>query len=64
MPVECDAICPTYGDGCEGCRGLISTPNIKAMREVMAEHGIPEADIEAKLSMFLTNQLTEIEKVG
>lgn len=60
----CDAICPTYGDGCEGCRGLISTPNVAAMREVMAEHGISQEDIDAKLSMFLTNQISEIEKVG
>jgi len=60
----CQAICPTYGDGCEGCRGMISEPNMKALYEVMAEHGLAKADIDAKLSMFLTYQVMELEEEG
>lgn len=58
----CDAICPTFGDGCEGCRGLISNPNIPAMRQVMREHGMTDEAIDSKLSMFLTNQLLAREE--
>jgi coenzyme F420-reducing hydrogenase gamma subunit len=36
----CDAICPTYGDGCEGCRGVIPHPNRNAMADVLAEAGL------------------------
>jgi coenzyme F420-reducing hydrogenase gamma subunit len=60
----CDAICPTYGDGCEGCRGLIANPNIEAMRQVMHEHGLTDEAIDAKLSMFLTNQIMALEEAG
>lgn len=52
----CQAVCPTYGVGCEGCRGLVSSPNMTGFLDLLAEHGLTEADIEAKLSLFLTNQ--------
>lgn len=58
----CDAICPTYGDGCEGCRGMISNPNLPALRQVMAEHGLQADEIESKLTMFMTNQMMAMEK--
>ncbi len=60
----CDAICPTYGEGCDGCRGLISAPNIPALRTVLAEHGMNETDIEAKMTVFLTYQRMELEAAG
>lgn len=52
----CDAICPTYGDGCEGCRGLVANPNIESMIQVLREHGLTPADIEDKLTLFLAYQ--------
>ena len=58
----CDAICPTYGDGCEGCRGMISNPNLDALRQVMLEHGVDAEAIESKLTMFMTNQMMAMEK--
>jgi sulfhydrogenase subunit delta len=57
----CNAICPTYGDGCEGCRGMIPNPNIDSLKEVMIEHGLDNDAIETKLTMFLTYQMTERE---
>ncbi len=60
----CDAICPTYGDGCEGCRGMISNPNIEAMKQVMREHGMADEAIDSKLAMFLTNQMMALEEAG
>ena len=58
----CDAICPTYGDGCEGCRGMIANPNLDALREVMLERGMQADQIESKLTMFMTNQIMAMEK--
>lgn len=57
----CKAICPTYGVGCDGCRGLIPNPKIDELREVMAEHGLSKTEIESKLSIFLTNQIMNLE---
>jgi len=48
----CGAICPTYGDGCEGCRGLIANPNRDSMLNVLAEHGLTPSDIMARTTMF------------
>jgi sulfhydrogenase subunit delta len=47
----CGAICPTYGDGCEGCRGLIPNPN---------EAGLTVEEIMKDLNMF--NAYTAAEK--
>ncbi len=48
----CGAICPTYGDGCEGCRGPIPHPNENAMKDVLAEHGLTAEQLMAKMTMF------------
>jgi sulfhydrogenase subunit delta len=48
----CGAICPTYGDGCEGCRGIISHPNENAMEEVLDEAGLTVDDIMHYFTMF------------
>ncbi len=55
----CDAICPTYGDGCEGCRGLMSNPNLPSLQNVLAEHGLSMDAVQSKLTMFLTYQMME-----
>jgi sulfhydrogenase subunit delta len=52
----CDAICPTYGDGCEGCRGIIPHPNIESIKQVLADHGLTQDEIDERLSLFLTYQ--------
>ncbi len=57
----CGAICPTYGDGCEGCRGLITSPNLDSMKMVLEEHGLNFEEVEQKLSMFLAYQTAKIE---
>ena len=56
----CGAVCPTYGVGCDGCRGLIPYPKVASLRQVLAERGLDEAAIDAKLSIFLTNQIERL----
>jgi coenzyme F420-reducing hydrogenase gamma subunit len=60
----CDAICPTYGDGCEGCRGLIPNPNVDSMKQVLEQHGLSHDAAMAKTTLFLTYQMMQREAVG
>ena len=55
----CGAICPTYGDGCEGCRGLIPEPNENAMKDVLAEAGLTVNEIMSRMTMFNAYQVQE-----
>jgi coenzyme F420-reducing hydrogenase gamma subunit len=55
----CDAICPTYGDSCEACRGFISNPNDTSMRDLLAKHGLTVEDITTRYTMFTTYQVRE-----
>ena len=55
----CDAICPTYGQSCEACRGFISNPNETAMRDVLTKHGLTVEGLTAMYTMFTTYQVRE-----
>ncbi len=48
----CDAICPSLGDGCEGCRGLISNPNVNAHVDTLSERGLSVEDIMKRFTLF------------
>jgi len=57
----CGAICPTYGAGCDGCRGLIPHPNEDAMKEVLDEFGLTLDEVMGRFTMFNTYQVQEQE---
>ncbi|HET7087741.1 MAG TPA: NADH:ubiquinone oxidoreductase [Anaerolineae bacterium] len=57
----CGALCPTYGTSCEGCRGLISNPNLDAMHSVLDEAGLTAEDIMTRFTLFGTYQLAQRE---
>lgn len=48
----CGAICPTYGDGCEGCRGFVDDPNQNAHKETLAEYGLTARETMQHFDMF------------
>jgi sulfhydrogenase subunit delta len=56
----CKAICPTHGDGCEGCRGLIPHPNENAMKDVLAEAGLTVEAILSRFTMFNAYRESEV----
>ncbi|MBN1680865.1 MAG: NADH:ubiquinone oxidoreductase [Anaerolineae bacterium] len=56
----CNAICTTYGDGCEGCRGFAPEPNFEYMREILRGHGLSETEIDARFTMFNHYQLQQM----
>ena len=58
----CGAICPTYGDGCEGCRGVIPNPNSDSMKTVLTDYGLSVEDVMARMTMFNTYQMQEVNK--
>lgn len=60
----CAAICPAYGYGCEGCRGLVpgQNLNIESLKNVLRENGMTDDEIEAKMSIFLTYQTMQLEQ--
>jgi len=57
----CGAICPTYGDGCEGCRGMIPHPNENAMKDVLTEAGLTVEEMMSRFTMFNTYRVQEQE---
>lgn len=48
----CDAICPTFGDSCEGCRGFVEEPNFEGMIQVLADRGLTKSQIKNKFTYF------------
>lgn len=60
----CGAICPTYGDGCEGCRGMPSNPNPESMQAVLSAHGLTTRDILARTTMFGAHQFQALRAQG
>jgi coenzyme F420-reducing hydrogenase gamma subunit len=56
----CGAICPTYGDGCEGCRGPIPHPNQDAMKDVLTEAGLTVEQVMSRFTMFNTYVVQEM----
>ena len=57
----CDAICPSHGDGCEGCRGLIPNPNVGAHVDTLAEYGLTVEDILKRFTLFGNYVREELE---
>ena len=50
----CGAICPSFGDGCSGCRGPIPEPNKNAEKQILAEAGLTPAQVLAEFQHYGT----------
>ena len=48
----CDAACPSNGNYCIGCRGLVSDLNTHAARDVMEKHKLSLHQIRNRFQMF------------
>jgi sulfhydrogenase subunit delta len=48
----CKAICPTYNDGCVGCRGLIDDPNLSSHKNLLSEHGLTVDEAISQYMLF------------
>lgn len=52
----CNAICPSAGSWCFGCRGYVDDPNVQAAREVMEHYGKTMDDLKGRLLLFGSKQ--------
>ena len=57
----CKAICPTYNDGCVGCRGLIDDPNLSSHKNLLNEHGLTVDEAVSQYMMFGGNSKEKYE---
>jgi coenzyme F420-reducing hydrogenase gamma subunit len=48
----CNAICPSFQDGCEGCRGFLDDPRMDAHKDVLRKYGIKLDEMMKKFNMF------------
>lgn len=48
----CKALCPSYGWGCEGCRGLVDDPNASSHKEVLVKYGLTVEEALGRYKMF------------
>ncbi|OGT21606.1 MAG: hypothetical protein A3C55_00245 [Gammaproteobacteria bacterium RIFCSPHIGHO2_02_FULL_42_13] len=49
----CNAICPSNGGYCFGCRGAIPKANIESMKEILQKYNLSAADALDKFKLFL-----------
>ena len=56
----CGAICTTFGDGCEGCRGFAPEANFEHMRQILEQQGLSDEEIDAQFTMFNHYQMMEM----
>ena len=55
----CGAICPSYGQQCEACRGFVSNPNETAMSDLLVKHGLSVDDVTMQYTLFNTYSVRE-----
>lgn len=48
----CDPLCPSFGNKCIGCRGLIDHPNVNAAFDVLDDAGVTLEDAMKDFRMF------------
>ncbi|MFW3146504.1 MAG: NADH:ubiquinone oxidoreductase [Thermoplasmatota archaeon] len=48
----CDAICPSFRDGCEGCRGFLDDPKMEAEKDVLRKYGISIDEMMKRFNMY------------
>ncbi len=49
----CDAICPSYGRACDGCRGVVSNEALKAFgRNMRTQYDVSLSDVLERLRLF------------
>lgn len=48
----CGALCPSFGDYCEACRGFVDNPNEESHKETLAEHGLTPQEVMNFFTLF------------
>ncbi len=53
----CDAICPSFGQYCTGCRGMVSNVNKNGALEMLKMHGFSTEEAMKRMALFNTNEI-------
>jgi len=53
----CDAQCPSVGQFCTGCRGLVDDPNMDGMLEILTSHGISLDEAKKRMLLYNANEV-------
>jgi sulfhydrogenase subunit delta len=48
----CGAVCPSFGNKCLGCRGLVDNPNLNAHKGLLQERGLTVDQLLNSFRMF------------
>ena len=56
----CEAICPTYGQYCTGCRGLVSNVNEKGAVDMLKNHGFSVKEAINRMKMFCAFEIEHL----
>ncbi len=53
----CEAICPSFGQFCTGCRGLVEDLNKEGMLEIMESNGISLDEARKRMLLYNANEV-------
>ena len=51
----CDAICPTNGSPCDGCRGILSKPDVECVMEILHRYDLTYEELKSRCTLYNTN---------
>lgn len=50
----CGAICPTHGSPCDGCRGILSKPDVECVMELLQRYNLTYEEMKSRCTMYNT----------
>ena len=51
----CGAICPTNGSACDGCRGILSKPDVECVMEILQRYDLTYEELKSRCTLYNTN---------
>lgn len=48
----CNAICPTNGRACDGCRGILSEPDTKCVEDIIKRYNLTYEEMKHRFTIF------------
>ena len=51
----CNAICPTNGSPCDGCRGILQKPQIECIIDILEKYDLTYGEMKSRCTMYNTS---------
>ena len=48
----CDAICPTHGSACEGCRGILKKPQVECVMDILKRYDLTFDELKRRSTIY------------